>query len=53
LHAPATAEKPQSILGVIATVRGRQWFFKMQGDSELAKAEEARFEEFVRSVRFP
>ncbi|MFM7163343.1 MAG: hypothetical protein ACKO3P_23580 [Planctomycetaceae bacterium] len=53
LHAPATAEKPQSILGVIATVRGQQWFFKLQGDSELAKAEEARFEKFVRSVRFP
>jgi len=53
LHAPEGAGKPQSILGVIASSQGQQWFFKLQGDSDLAKAEAARFEEFVRSVRFP
>jgi hypothetical protein len=42
----------QTILGVIVQATGRQWFFKLQGDTDLAKREQPRFEEFVKSIRF-
>lgn len=49
----AEETKPrQTILGVIVQAAGQQWFFKLQGDSELAAKEKGRFEEFVKSVRF-
>lgn len=42
----------QSILGVIAERDGMAWFIKLQGDKELAAAEQQHFEDFVRSIRF-
>lgn len=42
----------QTILGVIVESGGQQWFFKLQGDSELAAKEKPRFEEFVKSLTF-
>jgi len=42
----------QTILGVIVNRSGRAWFFKLTGDSQLAKREQKRFEAFVQSVKF-
>ncbi|OYW25126.1 MAG: hypothetical protein B7Z55_00245 [Planctomycetales bacterium 12-60-4] len=52
LVGPADAAKPQTILGVIVEHGGKAWFLKLQGDSELALAQKAKFEAFVKSVRF-
>jgi hypothetical protein len=52
MDGPSTAERPESILGVVIVHAGRNWFFKLKGDSELAARERERFETFVRSVRF-
>jgi hypothetical protein len=42
----------KTILGVRADAGGGVWFIKLQGDSDLAAREKARFEAFVKSVRF-
>ena len=42
----------QTILGVIAVHNDLAWFIKLMGDSSLAKREQGRFEDFVRSFRF-
>ena len=43
---------PQStILGVVAPVKDQIWYIKLQGDSDLAQREKARFQEFVKSLR--
>jgi len=52
MEGPATAERPESIFGVVMLHAGKNWFFKLKGDSELAARERERFESFVRSVRF-
>lgn len=52
LVGPKTDKPAQAILGVIAPAGDRQWFFKLQGDAELARREQGRFEEFVKSVQF-
>ena len=53
LNVPEGKEQPQAILGVIVSALEEQWFFKMQGDAPLVKAEQENFESFVRSVQFP
>jgi len=40
----------ESILGVMALRQGTVWFIKLQGHSDLAKREQARFEQFVKSL---
>ncbi len=45
------AAKPQTILGVIVEKDDLAWFIKLQGDSQLAKAQEANFEKFVKSLK--
>ena len=52
LVGPESSNPRQTILGVIVQATGRQWFFKLQGDADLAKREQTRFEEFVKSIRF-
>jgi hypothetical protein len=52
LVGPETTKPAQTILGVIVQVADRQWFFKLQGDGELAQREQSRFEEFVKSIQF-
>jgi hypothetical protein len=52
LLAPESSPKREAILGAILQAQGKQWFFKLNGDAELAKREQPRFEEFVRSIRF-
>ena len=52
LVGPEDAPERTAILGVILSQPGRSWYFKMQGDSALALAEKARFQSFVKSVRF-
>lgn len=49
---PATAKDRETILGVIVEAQGKQWFFKLKGDAELAAREKPRFEKFVQSIRF-
>lgn len=41
-----------TILGVMAPAEGQVWFIKLSGDSKLAERENARFQEFVKSLRF-
>lgn len=48
----AGPERQETILGAIVTVRGRQWFFKLRGDSGLAAREKPHFEEFLKSMKF-
>jgi hypothetical protein len=38
-------------LGAIAPVGDRVWFIKLKGDNELAARENARFQEFVKSLK--
>jgi hypothetical protein len=52
LVGPETTKPPETILGVIVPVGGQQWFLKLQGDAGLAKREQPRFEEFVKSIQF-
>lgn len=52
LVGPEEADPRQAILGVVAILRERAWFFKLSGDADLALREKERFEEFVKSVRF-
>lgn len=52
LVGPNTDKPAQAIFGVIAPSGDRQWFFKLQGDAELSRREQGRFEEFVKSVQF-
>ncbi|MEW4490812.1 hypothetical protein AB1L42_22205 [Thalassoglobus sp. JC818] len=41
----------ESILAAIAEKDGVKWFYKMQGPTEVVKAEQGRFREFLDSVR--
>lgn len=43
----------QTILGVMAKKGESAWFFKLQGPTEVAVREKARFEEFVKSAKLP
>ncbi|MCA9114295.1 MAG: hypothetical protein KDA79_04365 [Planctomycetaceae bacterium] len=52
LVGPEDADKPETILGVIAEHGGKSWFVKLHGSSELAAKEKERFEQFARSLRF-
>ena len=52
LVGPANSEAPQTILGVVVKALGQQWFFKLQGDANLGKQEQPRFEQFVQSIWF-
>lgn len=52
LVAPAEAEKPQTILGVVAVRGDKAWFIKLQGESALAAQEKQRFLDFVKSMKF-
>jgi hypothetical protein len=52
LVGPEASTPRQTILGVVVQAAGQQWFFKLQGDSELAAKEKERFEAFVKSIRF-
>lgn len=45
--------KKETILGVMVKKGETAWFFKLQGPTELAGREKARFEEFVKSSRLP
>ncbi len=42
----------QTILGVIAEQDDAEWFIKLKGDNDLAKAQREPFEAFVKSIRF-
>lgn len=53
LVGPSDADRPETILGVIAEHGGKAWFIKLRGDAELAAKEKKRFEEFSRSIRLP
>lgn len=50
-YAKLVGEK-QTILAVIVNREDQAWFFKLQGDVELAKREQQQFESFVKSVKF-
>lgn len=52
LVGPESGGKQQTILGVVVKVAGRPWFIKLMGDGKLAEREKARFEEFVKSIKF-
>jgi hypothetical protein len=43
----------KAVLGVIAVHDTQAWFFKLTGPRETAISEKARFEAFVKSVKFP
>ena len=51
-HLAELVGEKQTILAVIVERAGSAWFFKLQGDIELAAAEKKRFEAFVKSVKF-
>ena len=42
----------ETILGVVVSAAGQQWFIKLTGDSNLAAREKPKFEAFVKSLRF-
>ncbi len=48
----ANAQPQQAILGAIVENDGLVWFFKLQGDLELAQREKEQFLSFVESVKF-
>lgn len=52
LLGPEEAESRQAILGVVALHQDKSWFFKLQGDADLALREKERFLDFVKSVKF-
>ncbi|MEX0700926.1 MAG: hypothetical protein WD069_02410 [Planctomycetales bacterium] len=52
LFGPERDGKQPAILGIVAQAAGRQWFFKLTGDGELARREKDRFLQFAKSVRF-
>lgn len=52
LIGPEESGKQEAIFGVIVDALGKQWFLKLQGPADLAKREQPRFEQFVRSIRF-
>jgi hypothetical protein len=47
----ADVTKSETILGVMAAVRGQTWFVKLRGESEIAAREKPRFEAFVKSLK--
>jgi hypothetical protein len=51
-HLTELIGEKQTILAVIVERAGSAWFFKLQGDVELATTEKKRFESFVKSVKF-
>ncbi len=50
--APADGMVEQRLLGAIVPDGDRTWFFKLMGESAAVTAEQGRFDEFVRSVKF-
>ena len=42
----------ETILGAIVVAKGQAWFVKLRGPNQLAKREQARFAEFVHSLKF-
>ena len=42
----------ETIQAVVVERSGTTWFFKLQGDRELAERERPRFEQFVKSIQF-
>jgi hypothetical protein len=42
----------RTILVAITPRQGQMWFFKLQGDKQLAAREKANFESFVKSIKF-
>jgi hypothetical protein len=51
LIGPGDVTKSETILGVMAAVRGQTWFVKLRGESEIAAREKPRFEAFVKSLK--
>lgn len=49
---PDSADPPQAIWSAILEQGEQTWFIKLQGDLALAREEQSRFEEFVKSIRF-
>ena len=53
---PATlvkaSNKEQALVAAILKTGGRSWFFKMMGDSRLAKKEQENFDSLLQSVHF-
>jgi hypothetical protein len=49
---PEDANKREAILGVIAIRGDTAWFVKMKGDAEAVLPQQAKFEEFVKSLKF-
>jgi hypothetical protein len=53
LTGPEDADPRQTILGVVTLDGPQAWFIKLIGDASLASEQQANFEAFVRSLRFP
>ncbi|MFV2066460.1 MAG: hypothetical protein ACC645_05730 [Pirellulales bacterium] len=51
LVGPEGGERRLAILGVVAQLQDRAWFFKLSGDADLALREKERFENFVKSAK--
>ena len=52
LMAPEQAERSVGLLVAMVEFQDEVWFFKLIGDSPLVEAQEAKFREFLDSVRF-
>ncbi len=52
LVGPETEKPQQAIWSAILEHAGQTWFIKLQGDLDLAREEQPRFEDFVKSIRF-
>lgn len=46
------AGKPEAILGVIAPSPGGIWFFKLRGPAKQSMDQKAKFQEFIKSIKF-
>jgi hypothetical protein len=48
----AESKKPSEIVGVVVTLPGQTWFYKLMGDSSVVAAQRANFTQFVKTVQY-
>ena len=48
----AQSGKPSEIIGVVVTLPGQTWFYKLMGDATVVAAQKKAFTQFVKSVQY-
>ena len=44
--------QPARLVGVIVSVNGQTWFYKLMGDASVVESQKAAFIQFVQSVKY-